>query len=148
MTAEQVIDAWVVPAGVAEFHRMAIRLRQRLQELFEAFEIERPLWGQLIQGPDLETCPERLDPVEQSRDRLIGVLQLLHVREETAGLDRIHEMLRCLFGPAGERRFFWKAVEGVVDFDRIKAHRIVSKPEGLREIGRIKVAPPVLVLPA
>ena len=48
----------------------------------------------------------------------------------------------------GERRFLRKAIEAVVDFDRVEDRGVMVEPALLRQVVRIEVAAPVLVLPS
>src|SRR4029079_3046679 len=85
---------------------------------------------------------------EEPGDRLLGILQLFHVRQEAAGLDGELELRRRTAGPGGERRALGQPVEAVVDFDGIERPRVVLEPARLGQLRGIEIALPVFVLPA
>jgi len=60
----------------------------------------------------------------------------------------VDEAARRAASPGGEGRRVGKAIEGVVDLDRIEAFGVMLEPSGLGQVSRIKISPPVLVLPA
>src|SRR5687767_12664427 len=85
---------------------------------------------------------------EEAVQWLLWILQLLHMRKESAGLHRIHETGRRTFGPARKRRFLRETVKAVVDFNRVKPGRVMFEPACLRQLGGIEVAAPMFVFPS
>src|SRR5438067_2591194 len=136
-----------VPRRLAEFDGMSPRARQRFEKFLESFEVHRPSRRQLIQD-GTERRAEALRAREEQPERLLRLLQLLHVREKTARLHGIHEPARRSPGPCGERRRRGKAIKGVVHLDRIEMLSVILEPAALRELRGIKIALPMPVLPA
>src|SRR4029079_17256500 len=92
-----------------------------------ALAVHPPTRRQLIEHrPEMRA--EAAHAREKPRDRLPGILQLLHVRQEAAGLDGELELRRRTAGPRGERRALGQPVEAVVDFDGIERPRVVLEP--------------------
>jgi hypothetical protein len=86
--------------------------------------------------------------VEEAGKRILWIPQLLHVGEEAARLDRVEEVRWGLRPPLVERRGVGKAVEGVVDFNRVEGSRVVLEPARGGELSWIDVTSPVFVLPS
>ena len=105
------------------------------------------MWRQLVQD-GTKAGAQLFRVLEEACERIVWVLQLLHVREKTAGLHRVQKPRRRLLAPSGER--FWRrqTIETVVDFNRIEGKGVVGKPSGHGELGWIEIAAPVFVLPA
>src|SRR6185503_6528813 len=82
-----------------------------------------------------------------TRERVRGVLQLLHVGQVPARLHRVEKMRRRLLAPFRKRRLRRKAVKAVVDLNRIERQRVMREPARRRKLGRVKVTAPVRVLP-
>src|SRR2546423_1675740 len=127
VAAQEIVDAFVVPTRIPEFDDMAIRARQRAQEDLEALQVQRPPRRQLIEDR-AQPRAELLRVLEESRQRILGVLQLLHVREEPAGLDGVEKMRRRLLAPFRKRPGRRQAIKAVVDLDRIECQRVVREP--------------------
>lgn len=144
---EKVEHAVVVPARVAELDNVAISPREHLQECLESLQIHRPAGRQLIQDRS-EPGTEMDGTLEKSGDRLFGILELLQMGQEPAGLHRVHEPPGCLIAPPGECRGIGQLVEAVVDLNRIERPGIVCEPLGDGELSRVEVAAPVAILPA
>src|SRR5262245_25837361 len=104
--------------------------------------VQLPSGRQLIQD-GTEMTAQRLHTAEQPPERFLGVLQFLHVSEKAAGFYSIEKTARRTGGPASERRFLRKSVEGVVDLDRIERPCVVFEPPAFRHRCRIKIAAPV-----
>ena len=109
--------------------------------------VEFPARRELVED-GAEMAAERAGAAEEPIDRLFGVLQLLHVRQEAAGLHGEEESARRPRGPGGERRFVGQAIEAVVDLDGVEDRGVVVEPALLRQVIRVEVAAPVLVLPS
>src|SRR3954469_23652433 len=147
MMFEAIEDLLDVPARLAEFDGVPPRPRQRLQEMIEAFEVDRHVRRKLI-----EHRPERvLEPpgaAEEALERLLGGLQLLHVRQVTAGLDRVDETFWRAPAPGRESRSLGQPIKGVVDLDRVEPLRVVLEPAALGQLAGIEIAAPMRVLPS
>lgn len=72
-----------------------------------------------------------LHTAEQPSERLLRILQFFHVSTDPAGFHHIEESSRRLGGPRGEGILLWKAIEGLVDLDRIKSVRVVFEHDQL-----------------
>src|SRR5262249_37425310 len=94
------------------------------------------------------SVPEAPGAREEAANRLGRVLELLHVREVAAGFHGVHESARRAAPPRGKSRRLRQPIKRVVDLDRVDALRVVVQPAALRQLGWIKVAAPVPVLPA
>jgi hypothetical protein len=77
--------------------------------------------------------------VKRPFERLLRVLQLLHVRQKPARLDRVPEAGRRLLSPFLERFGRGPPVEGVVDLDRVEDTRVLREPAPCRELSRIEI---------
>ena len=146
IAAEQLVDALVVPARLPELHRVPEAARQRRQKVFEAREVHWPAWRQLVQHRR-EMRSKVLHTIEETRDRFLWIFQLLHMGEKATGLDGIQKPPRRLVTPLCERLDLRQPVEAVVNLDSIKTKRVMSKPVLLRQLGRVELAAPVLILP-
>jgi hypothetical protein len=71
---------------------------------------------------------EVLHTIEETRDRFLWVLQLLHMGEKATGLDCIQKSPWRLVTPLCERLDLRQSVEAVVDLDSIETQRVMSKP--------------------
>ena len=122
-------------------------LRQRAEEMAQPFEIERPARRQLVQhGPKRRA--QRRGVLEETLKGLLGILQLLHVREEPARLDREQEAGRGALAPAAERVRLGQPVEAVVDLDGVERRGVAREPLARAQVGGVEVPLPMLVLPA
>src|SRR5215468_10601712 len=95
---QQFEHAIVVPTRIPEFHNVlgaasgarsqtgtSRHGRERPQKFLEPFEVEGPTGRQLIEdGPEMTT--ELPDTVEETPERLLGILQLLHVSQKAVCL--------------------------------------------------------------
>src|SRR5215469_9293868 len=92
--------------------------------------------------------PERPHALQKSIPGFVRVLQALEVREIARGLDHEAKGLRSLVIPrlaTFDRR---QAIEGVVDFDRIKTAGVEGEPLLGGQIFRIKAPAPFAVVPS
>ena len=121
--------------------------RKSSEEVLEAFEVQRPAWRKLVEDRT-ERRTQFFCPRKEQIERSLRILQLFHVRQETAGLHGKREPSRGGGTPSPEHVSARKAVEGVVDLDRIEVRRVMAEPPRGGEPGRIEVAAPVTVLPA
>src|SRR3954463_6277245 len=92
---------------------------QRREKYLESLEVQGPVRRKLIQHRT-QRAFEMARPREKQLQWIVRILQLLHVRQEAAGFDRIDEMRRRLRSPRVERARIREAIEGVVDFDSIE----------------------------
>src|SRR5689334_149006 len=90
--------------------------------------------------------PPRED--DEALNRVLAILQLLHVGDEAIGLDRIAESGRRLVVPSVEGFRLRHAIEAGIDLDSIELLRVALEPALLRQALWIEDAPPVLVHPA
>src|SRR5215203_4091201 len=88
-----------------------------------------------------------LRTIEETCDRFLWILQLLHMGKKATGLDRVQKLPRRLVTPLCERPDLRQPVEAVVDLDSIEDQRVMSKPVRLRQLSRVELAAPVLILP-
>jgi hypothetical protein len=79
----------------------------------EPVDIETPSRRELIEN-GTERASEESRPRKEPVERLLGILQLLHVREEAACFYRIDEPRMNPLLPSRERRCFGQPVERVV----------------------------------
>src|SRR5215210_3466724 len=127
IAAQQLIDSLVVPARLPELHRVPEAARQSRQKVFEALKVHWPAWRQLVQHRR-EMRSEVFHTIEETRDRFLWVLQLLHMGEKATGLDCIQKPPWRLVTPLCERLDLRQSVEAVVDLDSIETQRVMSKP--------------------
>jgi hypothetical protein len=73
-------------------------LGQSLQKVLQPGLVEFPARRELVQN-GAKMSPERTHTSEEAFERLFRILQLLHMREETAGLDGEQEAGRCALSP-------------------------------------------------
>src|SRR4051812_14439476 len=125
---------------------MTVAPRKRVEKDAQPLDVDRPVGRQLKQHRT-ERPTETIGASEEAMERLLRILQLLHVGQEAARLDRVGEPARRAASPRGEGRRIRKAVEGVVDLDGVEMRRVMLKPLPLRHAARIEIAAPVLVLP-
>ena len=147
MLLQQRKDLVGVPARIAEFDDVAGPGRQRLQKSRQSFEVQRPARRQLEEH-GTERGVQVTGALQKAVDRLVRILELFHVRQEPAGLDGVDKSRRCLTCPFTECRCFGESVEGVVDLHGVEPRGIVVKPAIQRQLVRIEVSAPVLLLPA
>src|SRR5688572_20260359 len=126
---------------------LAERARQHGEEGVEARQVTMKVARQLIQDRT-ESIAELARVLEQANDGLFRIAQAFQVREEAARLDRVQEVATSALPPRSKRRRFWKAVEAVVDFDRVEERRVMLEPQSHRQLGRVDRPSPVLVVPA
>src|SRR5688572_3743561 len=120
--------------------------RQRCQKVFEAKEVYGPVRRQLVQHrPKMRS--EVLRTIEKTRDWFLWILQLLHMGEKATGLDCIQKPPRRLVTPLCERPRLRQSVEAVVELDSIEAQHVMGKPARLRQLGRVELVTPMLILP-
>src|SRR5439155_21545444 len=72
----------------------------------------------------------------------------LDVRDEPIELHRVDEAVGYGVAPAHERPALGLSVEGIVQIDRVEAHRVIREPTRDRKMARVEPALPVGVLPA
>src|SRR5205823_2548319 len=113
----------------------------------EPFAVQRPQRRELIQDRT-KRASEAVRAREQPAERLNGLFQFFHVREESTGLHGEQESARHAAFPCGERRRSGEAIKRVVDLDRVESPGVKLQPATLREGGGIEVVAPVFVLPA
>ena len=99
-----------VPARIAELDRMAPPFRKRPEKDFQSLDVHRPARRKLIEDRP-KSVAEVFRAGEESLDWLLGVLQLFHVREKAAGLDRVQEAARHAAFPRGEGRRFRESIK-------------------------------------
>jgi hypothetical protein len=85
---QQLVDAIVVPTGFAELDRVPIACRKRAQEVLESRQVEFPPRRKLVEDR-AESRTQLRRAVEEAEQGILGILQLLHVRQEPAGFDGI-----------------------------------------------------------
>src|SRR3954467_13504628 len=136
-----------VPARLTELDHVLPSPRQRSEEMLEPFEVQRPARRKLVEDRT-EGRTQFFCPREKQIERSLRVFELFHVRQETAGLHGKREPWRGGGTPGPEHVSGRKAVEGVVDLDRIEVRRVMREPPRGGEPGRIEVAAPVAILPA
>src|SRR5438105_8857206 len=108
-------------------------------ELAQTVKVEVPASRKLEQHrTELLTEPSRV--VQQALQRLLGILELLHVREVAAGFDCEDESLRGFSSPQLEGLARWELVIAVVDLQCWKVLPKKWQELGLRQLRRIKVA--------
>jgi hypothetical protein len=98
---EQLVDDRRVPGGFAELDHVRDVAGEEVEEVPQPIQIELPSRWQLIQHGS-EVPSERSSAAEEALQRLFRVLQLLHVGEEPAGLDREQKPARRTRRPGGE----------------------------------------------
>ena len=147
MSREQLVNASVKPARIAEFKGKAIACRQLLEERAQAISVSLPFWRQLEQD-GAEPVAEFVDPFHESGDGLIWILELLHVGEVTAGFDGKKEARRRTLSPGTKGFHLGQPVERIVDLDRGKSLCVIGKPFLRRQFIRVETAPPMAIVPA
>src|SRR4030095_13242240 len=147
IATQQRIHAIVVPGGLPEFHRVPITGRKHRQEVLEALEVDGPARRKLIQHR-AQLGTELPDVFEEAAQRILGILELLHVCQEATGFDGVDKASRRLLSPFRKCARLRQSVEAVVDLDRIEAEGVMAEPARLRQVGRIEVAAPMFVLPS
>ncbi len=144
---EQREDLIVVPAGVAELDDMLEVAGQLLEEIPEPLEVFVEARRQLVE----DRAERRLEPAgegDEIVDFRLAPGELLHVGQETVGLDRIAKARRRFLAPAVEGRGQGQAVEAGVDLDRAEFLGIAFEPTLLRQAFGIEQPAPVPVHPA
>ena len=121
--------------------------RQRGEEALEPRQVALEARRQLIEHR-AETRTEAAGPLEQPRDRLLGIGEPLQVGEIAARLDRHDEPVGRLCLPARERLARRQAIERRVRLDGVEVREIEGEPLRGREPGRVEPAAPALVVPA
>src|ERR1043166_7495580 len=127
MTTHQLVDAFVVPAGLAELYRMTVAARQCTEKDLEALEVQRPARWKLVKDRS-EPRSQLPRVIEEARERIVGILQLLHVRQEAPRLHGVEKARWRLLAPLRERLGRRQPVEAVVDLDRIERQGVVREP--------------------
>src|SRR5215469_7184283 len=136
-----------VPRGIAELEGVAMGLWQRVQKDLESTGIDVPVRGKLKQDRS-EFVTENLNVVEESCQRRLGIPQLLHVRDEPAPFRREQEIRGSRFPPLPKTALNGKAVETVVQLDRVEVALIVVEHLRRGPSRWIVPADPMLVVPA
>src|SRR4051812_12516914 len=98
---------------------MARIAREGAHEPVKSRDVNLPSRRQLIEHRT-EMWPELARALEEALERLLRILELLHMGQEPAGLDREEKFFRCTLGPPCERGCLRQAIEAVVDFDRVE----------------------------
>jgi hypothetical protein len=88
--------------------------------------------GRQLQQHRAEQIAQTGGRFHQPGDRLGGIGQPLHVREEPARLHRHHEPVGEPLAPFGEVVVRGQPVEGVVHLHGVELGRVVLEPEPLR----------------
>src|SRR5215218_191154 len=120
--------------------------RQDVQEVLQPCAVKLPAGRQLVEH-GAQMTSKGPGAAEEALDRLLRVLELLHVREKAAGFYGEQESARRARGPVSERVFFRQPVETVVDFNGVEDGGVVLEPPLLRKVSRVEVPAPVFVLP-
>src|SRR5688572_2044346 len=115
--------------------------------MLQTAKVELPSRRQLIKHRT-QVTPKRAGAAEESLDRFLRLLQLLHMGQEPTCLDGKAESAGCARGPTGEGVRLRQAIKAVVDFDGIEHGRVVFKPPFERVVVTIEIPAPVFVLPA
>ncbi len=132
----------------AERQSLGRVLRQLGAELLEYFGVERDPLGQLPEHR-AEFLAEGEHPRgEEVGQRLVRVLQLQHVRDETPALHREHEIGRRLALPAQKARRALQRVERAVDLDGVEPFGGIRELVRLGEPLRVERRAPRRVAPA
>ena len=147
VTLHRVSNLRAVPRRLTEFDDVSRAPRERSHEVTESIDVDPPPWRQLIEDRT-EMAPQTSKPREQPLERLLGILQLLHMRQEPARLHREFKTSRHAAGPREKRPALRQPIKAVIDLDRVETCRVVRQPARRRHIHRIQLAAPVPVLPA
>src|SRR5207249_1689093 len=86
----QLENIFYQPALIAEFDDVLMPFREIGKEVLKSIQVQLPARRQLIEDRP-EMLAQLFGALEQGVKRLLRVLQLLHVRQEAAGLDRKEE---------------------------------------------------------
>src|SRR5438132_8739694 len=119
---------------------------ERFKELLQSQQVELPAARELEQQRT-QLRPKSTRIVQQPLERLVGVLEFLHVRQIATAFDGKHETLRRSFAPVLEGRARRELVIGIVDLDRWKMSRIEAQVFVRRQFVRIEDLLPMLVRP-
>src|SRR4051812_37647699 len=95
--------------------------------MLQPLTVEFPRRRKLIQH-GTEVLAERVHPAEQAIERLLGILQLLHVRQEPAGLHAVKETAWRARRPRDERAALRKSIKSIVDFNRVEDLSVMVEP--------------------
>src|SRR5262249_16846538 len=127
MSFQGLENVFTVPAGLPKLDCMAPPLGKCLQECPKPHGVVSPARRELIED-GAEVGAELLGSREEALERLLRVLQLLHVREISAGLDREEEPGGGLPLPSREPAGFGQSVEAVVQLDGVEDGGVVAEP--------------------
>src|SRR5581483_4970166 len=146
---EQVIHLRDEPARVAELEGEALgRIGlQRRDEALQSLQIAAPLGRELEQDRP-QGVFQPAGALHQPRQRFLRVLQLFHMGEVAAALDREEEPGWYLLAPARERRPLRQLVVGEVDLYAGEVGVVERQQLVARQAERVEDAHPVRVDPA
>jgi hypothetical protein len=139
----------VVPTRMPELDRMldAHRIGQHGKKPLEAIDILRHLPWQLVQHR-AQLRSQLAGTAEETLHRLVRILQLLHVRQETTGFYREQKPCGHSRAPLREHTLIRQAIKAVVDLDGVELPGVILEPLALRNLDRIEVTAPMPILPA
>jgi hypothetical protein len=136
-----------MPARIAKLEGVLETGRQEIHKSGEPVRVRPPSRRQLEQHR-AQTIAEEQALIQESPQGLTTVLELLAVGDVAAGLEGETKPGRHGVEPIPDGLDRGKPVEAAVDLDTGEPPRIVRKPEPLRQVLRIKWAPPMVVLPS
>lgn len=147
VAAQDVIDVVGKPRLIAELKGIAMARWQSGKKPVEAVGIGMPARGKLEQDrPQL--AAQRRDGGEEALGAGAWILQLLHVRDISAGLAGEHELLWCPVAPCGDGLLRRQAIESAVDLDRIEPLGVEGQKVLRLGASGINRANPVRVVPS
>src|SRR5438067_8847002 len=126
MSAEQVVNLWDMPAGLAKLECVAVILRNSVQQSRQTFSVDPPLRRQLKQDRS-QLSAEGLRPWQKIVQRVLRFLQFLVMRKKAARFDGKFKVFRGSIAPGRQGLGFGQHIEAVVDFDRVETAVIVSQ---------------------
>src|SRR6185369_9797936 len=134
------------PTLITKLNRVRVLSRERRKKLRQPLDIYVPLRRKLKQDRSKLLLQPLRDQKKLFR-RTSRLLQLLHMRDETAGFQRETKVGWRRLSPGVERLRCRQSIEAIVDFDRVEVARVELEHFGRAPPGCRKQAERVFVVP-